>query len=424
MVALQTATVTGSAATSIVLGSGNTIPQGYTDLFLVINGQGSAVSGGNLCVRINADTNTYTSATRILGDGSAASSSRNTTGQSSGIMMGDVSNGDKFMAEINFQNYSNTTTFKTLLGRYSGQTYLGGYAGLWAQTAAITQITLLINGGQQFNVGTTVTLYGIKAASVGAYATGGVIYQDATYFYHAFPSTGTFTPSQNLSADILVVAGGGGGGLSFGSGAGGGGLKTFTSQSLTSGTGYTCTVGGGGASTASTASQGSPGGNSSFGSLTPVSVGGAGGTGTASGAAASGGSGAGGSGGSGNKTAGLGTSGQGNNGGTGNTSASGGGGGAGSAGTSPSGTLGGAGGYGLSTAISGGSATGLGILYNGSYYFAGGGTGNGTGGSDPVAYGSVAQGANAPLYSGAGGGGDGGSSGSGAGGIIIVRYAK
>jgi hypothetical protein len=68
---------------------------------------------------------------------------------------------------------------------------------------------------------------------------------DGTYYYHMFPFTGTFTPTQSITADVLVIAGGGGGGGNWGGGGGAGGLLYFSSQSLTA-TGYTCTVGAGG----------------------------------------------------------------------------------------------------------------------------------------------------------------------------------
>ncbi len=62
-----------------------------------------------------------------------------------------------------YQNYSNTTTYKTVLSRCSNPT--GGtlaVAGLWRSTAAITSITLTPTAGNWLS-GSTFTLYGIKA---------------------------------------------------------------------------------------------------------------------------------------------------------------------------------------------------------------------------------------------------------------------
>ena len=88
-------------------------------------------------------------------------------------------------------------------------------------------------------------------SSSGSKATGGIVFQDATYYYHVFNSTGTFVPSAALSSvHYLNVAGGGGGGSGRAGGGGAGGYLTNISGSavsMVSGTTYTITVGSGGA---------------------------------------------------------------------------------------------------------------------------------------------------------------------------------
>jgi hypothetical protein len=449
-VALATVTAAGGSASQVVMTS---IPSTYTDLMLVINAKTSFNSSADaMYLFFNGDANNaHYSITRLSGNGSSASSDRY-----SASYMGWLSDA-LGTTIIHIPNYANTTTYKTYLtDSKSNGTYgiAGATVGLWrgstgSATEAINAIRVDDVSGN-FAAGSTFTLYGIKAASVGAYATGGVIYQDATYFYHAFPSTGTFTPSQNLSADILVVAGGGGGGNNGGGGGGAGGLLYFASQSLTNGTGYTCTVGGGGAgSTGSggTGAFGSNGGDSQFGALTLVKGGGGGAYSTGTGIGLTGGSGGGGS---GSGTGGTATSGQGNAGGAGLSSlvsyvAGGGGGGAGTAGAVGSGSTAGLGGNGLSTYSSTLLVpTGLGILNSsdGLRYIAAGGGGAGdsrgpsAGGSGGIGGGGTAGGSNAvngtngTIYTGSGGGGgqyyaaSSYSSGSGGSGIIIVRYAK
>jgi hypothetical protein len=64
----------------------------------------------------------------------------------------------------NFMNYSNTTTYKTILSR-SNNSAIGTDAvvGLWRSTAAINTIKIL-PANNAFEVGSSFTLYGIKAA--------------------------------------------------------------------------------------------------------------------------------------------------------------------------------------------------------------------------------------------------------------------
>jgi hypothetical protein len=66
---------------------------------------------------------------------------------------------------IHFMNYSNTTTYKSLLAR--GNNAASGtdaIASLWRSTAAITSITFNLQTGGTFDIGSTITLYGITAA--------------------------------------------------------------------------------------------------------------------------------------------------------------------------------------------------------------------------------------------------------------------
>ncbi len=139
-------------------------------------------------------------------------------------------------------------------------------------------------------------------------------------------SEGGFKPSENITADVLVVAGGGGGGWAphsaGGGGGGGGGFKYFSQKSLTADVALSVTVGAGGAGQ-------KEGGDSSFGSDT--SAGGGAGDMTTAGGSYTGGSGGGGR---YNTSGHAGTANQGNDGGNGygsHPSYSGGGGGGASA---------------------------------------------------------------------------------------------
>ena len=265
--------------------------------------------------------------------------------------------------------------------------------------------------------------------------TGGTITTSGSYRIHTFTSSGTFTISEPVVVQYLVVAGGGSGGFGAPAGneAGGGGAGGYRSSvtgemsgrgssaeaalSLTSGN-YTVTVGGGGPGVSSGRNNGN---NSSFHTITSTG----GGAGGANNSGNSGGSGGGGS--HSATSGGAGTSGQGYDGGTPPvSSSSGGGGGAGSAGAngrnSGAGNIAAVGGTGVQSSITG-TAT---------YYAGGGGGGNpgtanyggnGGGGNGQGTQGSLTNGTD---NTGGGGGGiiasSGTAGGSGGSGVVIIRY--
>ena len=422
------------AASSVTLGN---IPQTYTDLVLVVNQQ--AVSTANHGVSFNGDTNFNYSTTAIFGDGSSATSERKTTSASDGGRRAFVwtNNGGATAigtSIIQVMNYSNTTTHKTVLSRgNNADNGVMASVGLWQNTAAITSLTYESAGN--INSGSTFTLYGIAAGGPLAFSNvGSTITTDGTYWYHTFTSSGTFTPTQALTADILVVAGGGSGGSNLSGGGGAGGLTGFTGQSLINGTNYTVTVGAGAPSHES--GDGSNGNDSRFGSLTLVRGGGGGGSINGAYVGKNGGSGGGAFSYSPPGTAGTGTAGQGNDGGTVTHSHNcGGGGGATAVGSNGTGgfhdSYGGAGGAGSSAYSSWGAATSTGQNIGGTRWYAGGGGGGGQAGRGAGGNGGGGA-ADAPAISGTAntGGGGGGSweaptprtAGGGGSGIVIVRY--
>lgn len=445
-VALDKVTV-ATATPSVTFSS---ISQEYTDLVLAI----SSTDTVTLYARVgngSVDSGTTYSRSQFFGDGSTIASGRAANVNKAYIGLSSDVSGSPYNIITHFQNYSNTSTNKTFLTRYNDAViYAGIISNLWRSTAAINTITIY-GDGANIPAGSTFSLYGIKAwvNETTPKATGGYVYSDSTYYYHAFPFSGTFTPSQSLTADILCVAGGGGGGGWNGGGGGAGGLQAFSSQSLTA-TNYTITIGSGGAggtsSAASNGLAGTSGSNSVFGALT-ASVGGGGGGGHTSsgpGSGLNGGSGGGRADRSGG-VVGTATSGQGYAGGTSidnadNTDGAGGGGGAGAVGANGVDYFGGAGGIGATSAFinSIGAVTTFAQSASGNYYFAGGGGGGA--GSDATSAGAggigggsagtkAAAGINATVSTGGGGGGAGGSTGgytggSGGSGIVVVRYAK
>jgi hypothetical protein len=149
------ATTTLSTATASVTFS--TISGAYTDLVIVINGLYSGTTYGKFDFNSDTTSGNY-SYTRLLGYSGGVLSDR--AGGTDGISLG--SSRGTWIAHIN--NYSNSTTYKTLLARENAAgTGTGAYVYLWRNTAAITSVTFTGVSGN-FASTTTLTLFGIKAA--------------------------------------------------------------------------------------------------------------------------------------------------------------------------------------------------------------------------------------------------------------------
>ena len=466
---LETITVGEAGASSVTF---NNIPQsGYTDLKIVMSSRCTATHSGlsgSYAVgwQFNGSTTGYSSKSLYGYSASSVGSDTMTTISTNGSTYGRLGSGatawnsstaNTFTnAEVYIPNYSVNGIAKSLSVDSATESNDTNYneldltAALWTGTAPITSISFAPNSSASWMQYSTFSLYGLAAVGttpvIAPYASGGDIIQtDGTYWYHAFLSSGTFTPAKGLSCDYLVVAGGAGGGGWLGGGGGAGGLRSTVTATggggslespltLAVNTSYTVTVGAGGAggpySNPSTSTQGN---NSTFATIT--SLGGGRAPGLPAGNGYSGGSGGGAGGSLVNYTGGAGTSGQGYAGGntrTNDYAAAGGGGSGGVGGTTNGGNSsntgnGGNGGAGLQlTAFA--TPTGTGV--SGYYAGGGGGHGNTTGGS-----GSAGGGAGVSGYTGnpgdsatpnsgsGGGGGRDSAGGKGGSGIVIVRYA-
>jgi hypothetical protein len=431
-----------SAATSVTFSS---IPQGYTDLVIVCN----AKSDGSASMRMqfNSDTGTNYSSTQLsatTGDGSVNSARFTSVDDIRiGYYQSGLSTTDFLSCIIQLQNYSNSTTNKTALGRSAQQSV--ATVGLWRNTNSITSIRLY-PATNSFSSGSTFSLYGIQVGNAAAKAQGGnIVTSDGTYMYHTFTSSGSFIPSQALTVDYLVVAGGGGGGGDYRAGGGGaGGLRCTvgatggggsleSALSLTAKS-YPVIIGAGGAGVLN--DNGFQGSNSIFGSITSTGGGYGGGKWdqTPVRAGGPGGSGGGGIGDStrtaagGARTASPVQGFDGGSGYNGNVQCGGGGGGAGAVGQNGgSGGTDGDGGAGVTTSISGASTTyaggGGGGNYGSGNVTIGGTGGGGAGGSGDSPY---KNGTAGTTNLGAGGGGASGlgySGGNGGNGVVVIRYA-
>ena len=150
-------TTLGSAAADVTFTS---ISGTYTDLVLVAVTQ-IGVSGDYLGVQFNSDTGSNYSRTRLSGNGTSASSERDTSQVRLNFYAQPTSN--FAVNKIDIFNYANTTTFKSVLCR-TDQASLStnAYVGLYRSTSAITSIKLI--GPGNFSSGSTFTLYGIASA--------------------------------------------------------------------------------------------------------------------------------------------------------------------------------------------------------------------------------------------------------------------
>jgi len=164
-------TTLGSNTANVTFSS---ISSAYTDLILVVTG---AMTTANWvpALRFNSDTGSNYSTTLLEGSGSSAISERlsNQSQIHAGYSYGawGTTLGEN-TCSWHIQNYSNSTTYKTVVGRNnvaSGATssYSGTVAtvGLWRSTSAISTILVRDNSGTAlFSSGSTFTLYGVKSA--------------------------------------------------------------------------------------------------------------------------------------------------------------------------------------------------------------------------------------------------------------------
>lgn len=446
---ISSTTLTGTQSTVVF----SSIPATYTDLVIKMSTRSNKTSWlEEVYLRFNSDSTTKYSYTALgQGGGSPFSSVvSNDTSATGSLTVAASSTSNTFaLTEVYIPSYtaSQNKPFSIIdapeMNDASTYFQMESVASLYRSTTAISNILIGLVNGNSFVSGSSFYLYGIEtqAQQITAKATGGYITYDSNYIYHTFRESGTFTPTQSLTTEALIVAGGGAGGFTYresnnwnwaGGGGGAGGLKYISSKAVTSSTAYTVTVGAGGSAGSNFSNSGS---SSAFD--TDTTVGGGRGGNYANNNGASGGSGGGACsynvnpGTNLNATGGSGTSGQGNSGANSSATRGAGGGGAGAAATTANG------GDGSNTYSTWAYATGTGDRG----YYAGGGSAEidtstvgtaGLGGGGTAAMFNVGL-TSIPGLANTGGGGGGaaiaGNTGyvagaAGGSGIVIVRYAR
>jgi hypothetical protein len=156
-------TTLGSAAASYTFSS---IPATYTDLVLVLNSIADSTAF-HIYAQFNSDTATNYSQTILYGDGTSASSTRESSQNQARYSYGAaVRTTSPTTTIITILNYANTTTFKTsLLRNNRASDGVDAIVSLWRKTPeAINTIKIYNSAAANFAIGSTFTLYGIKAA--------------------------------------------------------------------------------------------------------------------------------------------------------------------------------------------------------------------------------------------------------------------
>ena len=164
---IATTTIANNTTNSYTFSS---IPTTYTDLILIVNGSlyGSP-NRTSFVIQLgngSLDTGTNYSSTWVAGNGTTAVSSRYSNG--SNLLTGHISEA-MGTTIVQFMNYANTSTYKTVLARGNslgqvGSFDVGAFVSLWRSTSAINTMKIYPNDGSFYTSGTTLTLYGIASA--------------------------------------------------------------------------------------------------------------------------------------------------------------------------------------------------------------------------------------------------------------------
>ena len=157
-------TTLSSSASSVTFSS---ISGSYTDLVLVSQAALS-VNNNSLYLTFNSDTASNYSITSVEGFTNSYDSYRlssQTKMMLAGVNIGLSTTVGTSMQISNIMNYSNTTTYKTVVGRWAdsndaGNMESGAVVGLYRSTSAITSINIFSQSGNIAS-GSKFTLYGI-----------------------------------------------------------------------------------------------------------------------------------------------------------------------------------------------------------------------------------------------------------------------
>ena len=145
----------------------SSVPSTYTDLVLVLNLVSTSAGSSDVNINFNGDNSALYSRTYLAGTGTSPGNSGR-AGTTSTIQINNwssVTTAAGYNAVINIMNYANTNVFKTVIARTNNAANAAETSlDLYRSTSAISSILVAAGASRQFDIGSTLTLYGITAA--------------------------------------------------------------------------------------------------------------------------------------------------------------------------------------------------------------------------------------------------------------------
>ena len=147
-----------SSASSVTFSS---IDQSYRDLVLIVEALGNASSAANVLVTFNSDSGSNYTYLGMSGNGSTASAFTGTSTSISGFGSDGTT---RVLSSFQINDYSATDKHKPVLVRANQPgSVVQARVARWANTSAITTVTITDNLANGYSVGSTFYLYAIAS---------------------------------------------------------------------------------------------------------------------------------------------------------------------------------------------------------------------------------------------------------------------
>lgn len=147
----------GSAQATVTFSS---ISQAYRDLIIVMSPIATTTANAGR-MRFNSDTGSNYAWVQMYGDGTSAGTNTNASATE---FIGIQSETTATSSVLHIMDYSATDKHKTVLARTNNT---GGLASAvaqrWANTSAVTSISLFMTASTTYAAGSTFALYGVSA---------------------------------------------------------------------------------------------------------------------------------------------------------------------------------------------------------------------------------------------------------------------